>query len=350
MKSLSARRFIAGGSSYNAPVSPSTRASSSNPTKKKKTKSKIIEKKVLSDYDSKDHKLALPAGRKTQPSKNHKLSSGQSDSKHSNQPAKSIQKNSRSAAFILTDEDDDGDDELPDISDVNVSSGKKRKAATKVVNSKQPDEEDEDIVIRSSRKRTRVPAVEIGNDDEEPVLPSPLKKRKITSIDMEESHTFASNATVKNKFDNVQWGKRITRRQQPRKTVHRTAAQKKIELLRRKRAGENITEVTSTESDEDSTRALYDNTSDSENQALSEFDDEEKDSDGEGVEKVRESLRVGNRNRYEEEFVVYDEDEALGVPGHGLHGIPLQFTHHAHKPLKDHFRDIIDWMVQRKVC
>jgi hypothetical protein len=33
----------------------------------------------------------------------------------------------------------------------------------------------------------------------------------------------------------------------------------------------------------------------------------------------------------------------------GLADIPLQFTHAAHKPLKEHFKDAIEWMVHNKV-
>lgn len=37
----------------------------------------------------------------------------------------------------------------------------------------------------------------------------------------------------------------------------------------------------------------------------------------------------------------------LGVPE--MSQIPLQFTHAAHKQLKEHFKDVVEWMVHKKV-
>jgi len=37
------------------------------------------------------------------------------------------------------------------------------------------------------------------------------------------------------------------------------------------------------------------------------------------------------------------------VPDIGLLDIPLEFTHAAHKPLKEHFKDAVEWMVHNKI-
>jgi Domain of unknown function (DUF4211) len=348
------RSFLAGGSTYNAPIpnrsSPSVKLSK-KPTKRGQTNKPI----VLSDDDSNGQEPVLPTPRKTRSSV-RKLGSGQYRSKDFSRSTNMPQeKREKLEAIAIEDEDEDHDDKLLDISEIKAFPCKQRKLGAKVVDLMELDEENdgsEDIFV-PSRKRARATEAEgTDDDDEDPISPSLLKRRKAMSTDIEESDASASIAkTLQKEFDDANRGKRLTRQQQPRKTVHRTAAQKKIELLRRKRAGEDISEVTSTESDEeDMARGLYDSTSDSDLQALAKFDDEENDSGDDNIEKVRDSLRPGNRNQYDDGFIVDDDDEALGVPGHGLFDIPLRFTNQAHKPLKEHFRDAIDWMVQRKVA
>lgn len=51
-------------------------------------------------------------------------------------------------------------------------------------------------------------------------------------------------------------------------------------------------------------------------------------------------------DRYEDDFVLEDENEELGVP---LEEIPFEFTRHAYKQPKEYFRDVIGWMVQNKL-
>jgi hypothetical protein len=357
LKNVSARNFLAGGSTYNAPIpnksSPSVKASpgklSKKPTKRGQTSNSV----VLSDDDSNGQELALTTPRKTR-SGIRKLGSEQYGSKEFSRSTKKLQEKRRNSNAIATGDEGDDDDRLPDILEIKTSSGNQRKPGAKVVDLMEIDEDDEDesMFVRPSRKRARATGVGgTDDDDEDPISPSLLKRRRAMSTDNEESDASASMArALQKEFDDEHQKKHLTRKQQPRKVVHRTAAQKKIELLRRKRAGEDISEVTSTESDEgDMARGLYDSTSDSERQALAEFDDEEKESGDDDIEKVRDSLQPGNSNRYDDEFIVDDDDEALGVPGHGLLDIPLRFTKQAHKPLKEHFKDAMDWMVQRKV-
>lgn len=51
-------------------------------------------------------------------------------------------------------------------------------------------------------------------------------------------------------------------------------------------------------------------------------------------------------DRYEDDFVLEDEQNDLGVP---TEDIPLEFTRHAYKQPKDYFRDVVYWMVQNKL-
>ncbi|KGO77835.1 protein of unknown function DUF4211 [Penicillium italicum] len=53
-----------------------------------------------------------------------------------------------------------------------------------------------------------------------------------------------------------------------------------------------------------------------------------------------------NLDRYEDDFVLEDEVNDLGVP---TEEIPFEFTRHAYKQPKEYFRDVIGWMVQNKL-
>lgn len=46
--------------------------------------------------------------------------------------------------------------------------------------------------------------------------------------------------------------------------------------------------------------------------------------------------------------MVDDADDALGAPL-GLDDIPLEFTRHAHKKPREHFKDAVEWMIQNKL-
>jgi hypothetical protein len=48
-----------------------------------------------------------------------------------------------------------------------------------------------------------------------------------------------------------------------------------------------------------------------------------------------------------EDFVVDDDEAPLGVPHQLL--IPLELTQGGHRPLKDHFRDALEWLVQKRL-
>ena len=143
------------------------------------------------------------------------------------------------------------------------------------------------------------------------------------------------------------------RSSQPKR--HRTEKEKALELMRRKRNGEKITQVTDSEpdSDEDEHKpkmGMYD--TDSEAGVLSHFEDEESEEER-NQEKIRKSLLLQNKNKHKESddedtFIVEDDDEMLGVPG-GLHEIPIEFTNQAHKKLSEHFKDCVEWLVQRRI-
>jgi hypothetical protein len=223
------------------------------------------------------------------------------------------------------------------------------------------DEEEEDILPPSPRKRRQKATVETEEDESEPVK-SPLKRTR-KPIDSDDSDILLSptkrrrNAQpedISSDSDLPSPGKiprgvkrdstsktppRFTRQQKAARR-HRTEKEKKMELLKRRRAGENIEQVTDSESDSD------EDNDDEELQELSEFEDEE-----ESPEQVRKPTKPQSRNQddqdSEDDFVVEDEEGPLGIPD--MAQIPLEFTHAAHKPIKEHFRDVVEWMVHNKI-
>lgn len=96
-------------------------------------------------------------------------------------------------------------------------------------------------------------------------------------------------------------------------------------------------------------RGLYDSTS--EDAGLP--DDDASEEALSGTEEIRRSLRFGQRDEYDDDFVVDEGDDTLGAPDEeeaaALASIPIQFTRHAHKKPKEHFKDVVEWMVHNKL-
>ena len=75
--------------------------------------------------------------------------------------------------------------------------------------------------------------------------------------------------------------------------------------------------------------------------AYSEVDDSSE--DDRRVEELKRTLR-SNEDDYETDFVVEDDGETQD-----LVEIPIEFTRHANKSLKEHFKDVVEWMVHKKL-
>jgi hypothetical protein len=150
----------------------------------------------------------------------------------------------------------------------------------------------------------------------------------------------------------------------------RSAKQKQKELLRRRRAGEVIGEEELSSPEEDvEQKGIYD--TDSDNPALTEFDDDDEGvleedpilpikragsvTEGKaklqhGAPELKNGSQSGDDNSHDslDDFVVEEDDGPIGVPDHLLE-IPLEWTSHAHKPLKEHFHNAVEWLVQLKI-
>jgi hypothetical protein len=235
------------------------------------------------------------------------------------------------------------DDDLVEITNISYSTTKQPLSVTEPT-----EDSDDDVVLTSPAKRRRMLSIGDAQDSDD-VVSSPSKRRRRTGRVHEESSD-SDRAAHGKRIDKEETSRdhsapqRVTRQQQKTK-AHRTAKEKQLEILRRKRAGEDPELTPSSTEDDGLRRGVYDTDSDLE--VLSDFDDDEEEEENE--ESIRQSIRGINNNEYDDDFVVDDEDEAIGVPGFSLHDIPLEFTHRAHQKLVDHFKDAVEWMVQRAV-
>ncbi|KAI0476910.1 hypothetical protein F4859DRAFT_67349 [Xylaria cf. heliscus] len=236
------------------------------------------------------------------------------------------------------------------------------------------DEEPEPPKLSSPRKRRRPSVISLDDSDDAPILPlasvnslprhalvelddsdedivSPYKKRKVFH---HSSPSMSSNNRTPGRLKRPS-----VAASSPIKKAHkghRSEKQKKMELLRRRRAGEKIEKLTSSESssDEEEKRGIYDSDSENEFEVLKKFDDEEQEEEAEEQPAPRKEKQKRKREKPTDQdggesdlddFVTDDDDAPLGVPT----DIPLEFTSHAHKPLKDQFPFVIEWLVHNRI-
>ncbi|KAI1755534.1 hypothetical protein F4782DRAFT_488877 [Xylaria castorea] len=268
-------------------------------------------------------------------------------------PRSSQSVSTRLRRTVIDDEDEDqnedqDEDEEPELH--SLSSPRKRRRPSVIT---LDDSDDAPILpLASSKKFSRPALVELDDSDEDIVSPS--KKRKLfhhSSPSMSGNNrtpgrlkrpSAAASSPIKKAYKG-----------------HRSEKQKKMELLRRRRAGEKIEQLTSSESasEEEEKRGIYDSDPENEFEVLKKFDDDEQEEEGEEVEE-QPVPRKGKQKRKREKpmnqdsgesdldgFVTDDDDAPIGVPV----DIPLEFTSHAHKPLKDQFPFAIEWLVHNRI-
>lgn len=230
-------------------------------------------------------------------------------------------------------------------------------------------EDDDDVFSpRKTTNRLKRTIVLDGSDEDmaQQALSSPTKRRRLI-------RRGGTSSPVKE--DRVE--DEPTPRPPPSSAARRkprTEKEKARELLRRKRAGEVINEEEEDdESEEEAVKPLYDY--DSDQPVLREFwDDEEgvfeipelavkekspeKTSPKKKKRKTIESgsgsdsdvnIDVNNSGDEDSEGDWLVEDGHIGVPDDARAQIPLKFTSHSHKVLKEHFRDVIEWFVLNRI-
>ncbi|KAK6850136.1 hypothetical protein PG995_013969 [Apiospora arundinis] len=269
---------------------------------------------------------------------------------------------------VLSDDDDDNEeDDVP----VPPSSSRRR---VPVINLESDEEEEDDEPVPPSSSRRRAPVINMDSDeDDELVILSPAKRRKTghSSQPRRPSSDESSPDNQPDKSPTKSARKLVARKGRlsqhaassptKRPKGHRSDKQKKMELLRRRRAGEKIDQLTSSESEDDGEkRGLYDTDSDEGMQALKEFEDDDDEVDVEAgpppskkSKKKSKSAKKAPKQGSDEEkasdlddFIASDEDGPLGAPEFN---IPLEFTAQATLPLKDQFPFVVEWLVHNRI-
>ena len=217
------------------------------------------------------------------------------------------------------------------------------------------EEDDKPLVSATPRHKRRIIA---DDSDDEPLVSSPVKRRRLVRRNTVSSPAVEGQHDTDGDDEPAPSSARASRTR--RKPL--TQKEKARELLRRKRAGETIVEEEEPSSSQDElpARAIYD--TDSDHLALVEFEDEEEEGVPDSMrakkkgkkpkkdkKKKKKAADDGDSDSSMDDFVVDDSDAPLGAPDDIYSGIPLQFTSHSHKPLKEHFRDAIEWLVQFKI-
>ncbi|KAK7742086.1 hypothetical protein SLS53_004672 [Cytospora paraplurivora] len=237
------------------------------------------------------------------------------------------------------------------------------------------------VTPRSSvrRKKSRRAVEEEGEDDDDVVVAStPAKRRRLGGKARQETSVIISDDSDsppgRSRGQTTPESRASAGPESARKTRssarkgHRSEKEKRMELLRRRRAGEKNLTMSDLEAEEDEEEgdrgALYD--TDSDHQALDHFEDEsELEAEQSIAEKSRRKGRLSKKQSVEDgggnggedtensdgnlASFIDDDDDTIGVPEEALYHMPLQFTRASRKPLKAHFRDAVEWLIHRRI-
>ncbi|OJD27336.1 hypothetical protein ACJ73_01270 [Blastomyces percursus] len=232
--------------------------------------------------------------------------------------------------FLSSEREDISSDE----ESIRAPSSSRRQLKRLIVEDLDEDEDDgevsEDIICSSPAKRRRLNLQSKISKEE-----TPRNRAERDKLDLEEDlEDLRDSATTKTRTR----GRIVDKARLKRQT--------QLEALRRRRAGGNCEVVSVESSGDDSNAEQNENSSSSEDEGEREEEDAwinlDEDSDIE--------LPIpDNLDRYEDDFVDdQDEDGTLGAPDE-LNDIPFEFTRHRYKRLRDHFKDVVEWMVHNKL-
>ncbi|KAL2382429.1 hypothetical protein RJZ90_003271 [Blastomyces dermatitidis] len=234
-----------------------------------------------------------------------------------------------SKLFLSSEREDISSDE----ESIRAPSSSRRQLKRLVVEDLDEDEDDgkesEDIIYSSPAKRRRLNLQSKASKDE-----TPRNRAERDKLDLEEDlEDLRDSATTK------------TRTRGRIADKARLKRQTQLEALKRRRGGNR--EVGSMKSSgEESNAEQNENSSSSEDEGGEEEEEDawiNLDEDSDIEPHLPEDL-----DKYEDDFVDQDEDGTLGAPDE-LNDIPFEFTRHRYKRLRDHFKDVVEWMVHNKL-
>lgn len=236
----------------------------------------------------------------------------------------------------------------------------------------------------SARKKGRVLLDEDEDEDEEGEedMQSPAKRRKLIRNTRRVSPVASSDGSGSQASQISPQGtppskdpaspqSSIRKMRSSARKGHRSDKEKKMELLRRRRAGEKdltMEDLDTSEEDADEDQgALYD--TDSDHQVLDVFDDESDSGPANAAASAKESKKAKKNKKKSKasakreadddegtadsegnlEGFIDEDDDTIGVPEEALYHMPLEFTRASRKPLKAHFKDAVEWLVHRRI-
>ncbi|GLB06159.1 hypothetical protein AtubIFM57258_001456 [Aspergillus tubingensis] len=227
-------------------------------------------------------------------------------------------------------------------------------------------ESDADEVVPASRRKLRrgvapQPAITADDSDsEEELVISPRKRRtRNASPDVPQTprrELKQDELDIEEDLQALQDSDTRTRGRLANSA--RAQRQQHLEALRRRRAGKTASDTEESKSDlEQSGDGDGDSDGDGDNGSEQE---DEPETHGESPKKPQFRTRLeesdvesaiasnDDLDRYEDDFVLEDDDDTLGAPT-GLEDIPIEFSRHAYKQLKDYFQDAVEWMVHNQL-
>ncbi|MCJ1281468.1 hypothetical protein MMC26_000788 [Xylographa opegraphella] len=201
---------------------------------------------------------------------------------------------------------------------------------------------------RANGPRSMAISIDQETEESEDIINTPSKRKRLTRH-IEQS---GSKATPRKQDDEdleedlevLQDTELITERTRGKAAPSKRDAA--LEKLKARRLGQKVIELSS-----DSEAPTGPRGGPNDHGSISEAESQEnadRDEDEEWRnEAIRQSLR-DDEGEYDADFVDDEGEDALGAPG-ALEDIPLEFTRHAHKKTKEHFKDVVEWMVHKKL-
>lgn len=121
--------------------------------------------------------------------------------------------------------------------------------------------------------------------------------------------------------------------------------QRQLELLKRRRAGDKskMTERNEKGYNDNNPHSPDESEDNEDSEDTTSSEDSQMDVDSDVEPALPEDL-----DQYDADFVLEDDEGELGVPADEIE-VPFEFTRHRYKRLKDHFRDVVEWMVHNKI-
>ncbi|KAK7530735.1 uncharacterized protein J3D65DRAFT_135252 [Phyllosticta citribraziliensis] len=263
--------------------------------------------------------------------------------------------------YDLGEAESSGDEVMESSPGIRTRKGKGR-MAVEVYSEEEESEESQQAHRRRLRREPQEASSSETDEDDPPASRRRLSKRKHAASDSEEEDE--SNRHRRNQqeqedleedleFLGTPTKKARSRRSPPRE---KTARELALERLKRSRAGQNVDPVQEEQPQLSRRRALYDTESESESETVQELDDEEEEDDGEDIDQNEtrpaiyqaSSMAMFQEDDDDQDFLVEDEDEPLGVPDEEV-SLPLQFSSTSRMKAKDLFKYAVEWMVQKKL-